>query len=469
MNRNGQLSIIILLFASVTLVLVSGFGFLASSFLQLSTRAWNKSQTFAIAEAGIEYYRWHLAHAPQDYQDGTGIPGPYTHTYYNKGGVATGQFILTITPPPVGSTVVTVRSAGKVFADSSISKTIEVKLAIPSFVKYAWVLNDYVFFGSAAEVFGPIQSNAMIRFDGIAHNLVSSALNTSTDPGTGLVQWAVYTTSGPDDPQPPTPLPSRPDVFMAGRTIGVPAVDFTKIAQDLAIIKTNAQSAGYYAPSSTVFGYELVFSSSSNIFTVNKVTRLVSPPGGCSNPGGSIQAGWGTWSISSSTFYATGTIPMNGNVFFEDNLWVRGQINNARVTVASGRFPDNPSTWSSITVNNSLRYTNYNGSDTLALIAQNDINVGLMSDDSLRIDGALMAQNGRIRRYSYPGCGSTSLRTLLTTYGMLGTALRPAFFYGSNGYQSRSYNYDSNLLYSPPPSFPLTTDQYAPISWNEVQ
>ena len=163
---------------------------------------------------------------------------------------------------------------------------------------------------------------------------------------------------------------------------------------------------------------------------------------------------------------------MNGNLFFEDNLWVRGKISNKRATIASGRFPDNAATRSSITVNNSVTYTNYNASDTIAFLAQNNFNVGLASDDNLRIDGALVAMNGRIGRYSYPNsqCGSTRTRALLTTDGMLVSALRPAFLYSSsNGYQSRSYNYDSNLLYAPPPSFPLTTDQYSIISWNEIQ
>ncbi len=35
------------------------------------------------------------------------------------------------------------------------------------------------------------------------------------------------------------------------------------------------------------------------------------------------------------------------------------------------------------------------------------------------------------------------------------------------GYQIRQLNYDGNLLYGPPPSFPLTSDQYTIISWEE--
>ena len=213
---NGQISVTLLFFAGLTVVLVSGFVFLASSFLQLSVRSLNKARVFSVAEAGIEYYRWHLAHAPQDFQDGTGQEGPYIHNYYDKDDALIGTFSLVITPPPPGSTVVTIRSSGFSVADPSIVKTIEVKMAIPSLAKYAWALNDNVSFGSAAEVFGQIQSNAGIHFNGVAHNLVASALTTYTNPDTGQNQWAVYTTKTPADPQPPTALPGRPDVFMAG-------------------------------------------------------------------------------------------------------------------------------------------------------------------------------------------------------------------------------------------------------------
>jgi hypothetical protein len=466
--RSGQLSVSVLFFATIAVVLLTGFVFLASSLLQLSLRELNRSQAFTIAESGIEYYRWHLAHAPEDFQDGTGAAGPYVHPYYDKNGIEIGSFTLTITPPQAGSTVVTVRSQGQVAGDSIVSKIIEVRLAIPSFAKYAWALNDVVNFGTTAEVFGPIHSNNGIRFNGLAHNLVTSALLTYPDPDAGgATRYAVHTTVSPSDPVPSATLLDRPDIFMAGRELEVPALDFTKLTQDLADLKTTASSSGLYFPSSTKQGYDLVFATR-GIYRVYRVNTLVSAPGGCSSGG---VTGWGTWSISSSTLVASGTIPANGTMFFEDNLWVRGQIDGKRVTVASGRFPDNASTRSSVIVNSQLLYTNYDGTDALALIAQNNMNVGLIASSTLRIDAAIIALNGRIGRYSYSSnCGSNSTRTLLTTYGMLGTALRPAFYYsGSNGYQSRSYIYDSNLLYAPPPNFPLTTDQYTQVSWDEVQ
>jgi len=120
---------------AVVFPLIGGFVSLAASFLQIAVREKNKLEAFAVAEAGIEYYRWHLAHASADFQDGTGVPGPYNHPYYDKDGNQIGQFSLTITPPPAGSTIVTVASAGTVLGDPSIKKIIQVRMGIPSFAK----------------------------------------------------------------------------------------------------------------------------------------------------------------------------------------------------------------------------------------------------------------------------------------------------------------------------------------------
>lgn len=185
------------------------------------------------------------------------------------------------------------------------------------------------------------------------------------------------------------------------------------------------------------------------------------------------------WSVGTETLAATGTIPVNGVIFSEDDLWVRGQIQNEHLTIAASRFPTNPSTWASITVNSSTLYTNYNGSDTIGYIAQNNFNVGLFSEDVLRIDGAVLAQNGRVGRYYYSPpnnqnnsnkCGNTVRRQKITLYGSVVSGGQYAFgFDDETGYQERDIIYDPNLLYSPPPNFPETTNAYSLLSWQEVQ
>ena len=192
----------------------------------------------------------------------------------------------------------------------------------------------------------------------------------------------------------------------------------------------------------------------------------------CVAPSSQVGAQWGTWSVASQLKIATSThYPVNGLMFFEDNLWVDGQINNARLTIASGRFPLGSATSSNITVNNDLLYTNYDGKDVISLIAQYNVNIGMVSANVIRVDGALVAQNGRVGRFFYSyRCAPYDDRQTITTYGMIASSLRYGFAYtDGSGYAIRNLNYDSNLLYGPPPSFPLTTDQYSLLSWDEIR
>jgi type II secretory pathway pseudopilin PulG len=488
-KQRGFLLISTLVFAGIAVLLITAVISGAQSIVKYSRSAHEKELAFQIAEAGVEYYRWHLAHNKNDFMDGTGVAGPYTHTFVDKDGTTIGNFRLTITPPPSGSTVVTILSEGILSANPSVIRAVRVRLAVPSLAKFAVASNSSIRFGEGTEVFGPIHSNGGVRFDGLAHNIVSSAVASYNDPdhagNGGNQEFGVHThvkvppDTGVDEnfinaESPPSIVQTRSDVFLAGRQFPVPAVDFAGITTDLATMKAVAQSGGkYYAPSGAL-GYHVVFKTN-DTFDLYKVTSLIAIPNGCTSVVG--QQDWGTWSISNQTLLGNYPNPGNGVIFIEDNAWVDGKINTARVTVGAGRFPDSPGQRKSIAVNDNLLYTNYDGQDAIALVAQQDISAGLRSADTLRIDGALVAQYGRIGRFYYrPATGHQSrcapydVRNTITLYGMLATAERYGFAYeDGTGYQNRIIIYDNNLLYGPPPSFPLTSDQYQVISWEIVK
>ncbi|KKT43595.1 MAG: hypothetical protein UW32_C0001G0187 [Candidatus Wolfebacteria bacterium GW2011_GWE2_44_13] len=489
LRRSGQLSVQVLLYGSIVIIALTGFLTWTDAVITSVYRESDRAQALAIAEAGIEYYRWHLAHAPQDFQDGTGQPGPYVHEYTDKSGTVVGTYTLTITPPVSGSTIITIESAGKLTTNPDLEKVIRVRMGIPSFAKYAAVLNANVRFGQGTEVFGEIHSNGGVRFDGIAHNLVTSAQDQYDDPDhTGQKEFGVHThvnvppATGVTDTarpleSPPDAVQDRSDVFLVGRQFPVPAVDFAGITSNLSEMRIDAIAGGFYRPTSTTaLGYEIVLKTN-DTFDFYVVNSLVPVPSNCSNVNN--QDGWGTWSVNTKTLLGNYPMPANNLIFIEDNVWVSGTIDGSRVTIAAARFPDNASTRPSITVNNDLLYTSYTGSDVIALIAQKNINIGLVSADTIRIDAALMAQNGRVGRYYYQGpttsptrarCSPYHARTLITSYGMLGSNQRYGFAYTDNtGYVTRNLAYDSNLLYGPPPSFPITTDAYKIISWDEIK
>ena len=487
MNR-GMILITSVIFAGIAAIMIAALTGWFAATLKVSRNLVDREESFQIAESGIEYYRWHLAHAPTDYQDGTGTAGPYVHNYSDKDGNVIGTFTLTITPPPVGSTKVDILSVGQVTGDANEKRTIEADYAIPSLAQYAVVANDNLRFGAGTVVAGPISSNYGIQFDGVAQNIVSSAVSSYYDPDFSKThqQFGVYTrvdappASGTDMTSdyipaeaPPSVPAARTDVFQSGREFPVPAVDFTGLTTNLAALQTAAQSAGEYFPASGAQGYDVILNTD-NTFTLKKVTSLVAPLSNCMNT--ASQTDWASWSIAAESVLSTYPIPANGIIFLADNVWVQGQINGSRVTIVAATLPDNAGTRKSITVNHNLTYTKFDGSDVIGLIAQKDINVGLDSDDSLTIDAALIAQNGRIGRYYYPpttgaqGCYPYATRTTLNLDGMIASAVRYGFAYtDGTGYQTRNLTYDANLLASPPPSFPVSSSgQYQLISWKEV-
>ncbi len=487
---SGLVLVNVLIFATIAITITIGLVNWSSQIFRTVKNLQQREQALQVAEAGLEYYRWHLAHFPSDFSDGTSTPGPYVHTFADDMGNILGSYSLTITPPRLGSTLVTVKSVGTL-ASTSITRTLQTILAIPSFAKYAFVANDFMRFGSGTVVNGPIHSNQGIHFDGLANNIVQSALATTTDPDNSracspypscATEWGVYTLSGTDDPQPPTGLPNRPDVFVAGRQVAMPAVSFSGITANFNLLQTQAIASDPVGNKYNIsgsgngnYGYHIIFNYSSGTTTYDlyKVKSLRSAPSGCSND--LDQTNWGTWSIDTSggsqSLVSSGNkLPSNGVIFISDNVWVEGTVgNNARITIAAAKLPQ-PATPPDIIVNTNLLYAVKDGSNVIGLISQGNVTIGLYSDDSFEIDGALVAQNGRVGRFYYASdCNSTYQRTTITIYGMIATFIRYGFAYTDNtGYTNRNITYDPNLLYGPPPSFPLSASSYVPLSWQEL-
>lgn len=478
-NNRGLLLLNVIVFGSIATIIIVGLTSWAVVTLRGTQDLEKRELAFHIAESGVEYYRWHLAHDSDDYQDGTGSSGPYIHEFFDKEGEKIGEYSLDITPPPIGSTLVTIESTGILEEDDSITRTIRTQLAIPSFAKFAVVADNDIRLGEGTEVFGPVHSNGGVRFDGFAHNIVSSARDVYDDPDhSGTNEFGVHTHISPTDPNPPSSVPPRPDVFEVGREFPVPAVDFEGLISDLASIKIKAQEPeGQYFAASGALGYHITLKTD-DTFDLYQVTSMASPSSSCNSRG---QSGWGTWSIGDETFIDNYDNPTNGLIFAEDHLWVDGQIDGARLTIVAAQFPDIPAKRRNITINNDLTYTSYDGTDVIALIAQDNVNIGLISEDNLQIDGALISQNGRVGSYYYrppfnwggsyyPGCSPYNEKDTITLNGMIGTKNRYGFSYtDGTGYETRNINYDVNLLYNPPPYFPLTSEQYETISWEEIE
>jgi hypothetical protein len=471
----GGLLIHVIAFTAIGIFALFGIMSFGVTSMKMARQAEKKEQVRQIAEAGIEYYRWHLAHDATDYFDGYGATstGPYVHEYLDKNGMKVGEYALTITPPLPWTTIVTIRSEGKRIDDPAYTRTIVARFAKPSYARYALVSNAPVYYGTGDEVFGEIYGNDVIRFSSPSrtHNLVTSMVNWKNDPSYGKI-WGV---SCSGDPTPPSMYTNNtcPNILMAGRRINAPQISFTELALDLSSLRNKAIANGHYRGDSGAKGY-LYRLKTDDTYDVYRVNSVRSKPGGCTNS--KNETGWDLWSVNNITFVENLPFPDDGVLFVADDVWVEGTIHTTRLTLAVGRNANGVSGKpdANIIINNDLLYTTKDGSDVLGIIAENNILIGLYSEDDLEIDGALIAQKGATRRYYYSSsCSATYYRrATLQTFGMYVTNQQPYFVHTSggfvtSGYDSQPAQYDGSLLYSPPPSFPLTTDQYQILSWDE--
>jgi Tfp pilus assembly protein PilX len=112
----------------------------------------NQAKALNVAEAGINYYMWHLSHNSNDFKDGGTTPstapyGPYQHNYYDNDGNLLGKYTLYITPPASGSTIATVKSIGEV-PNMPGSRTIVAQIGQPSFSNFVWLSNSEIWFSA---------------------------------------------------------------------------------------------------------------------------------------------------------------------------------------------------------------------------------------------------------------------------------------------------------------------------------
>src|SRR3989344_1709267 len=109
LEQSGSILIQAFFFGVISVLMVGALVSWASINIKASRLGVYREQALQIAEAGVDYYRWHLAHAPTDYKDGTTLAGPYVHNFFDKDAIQIGTFTLDITPPITGSTLVSIK------------------------------------------------------------------------------------------------------------------------------------------------------------------------------------------------------------------------------------------------------------------------------------------------------------------------------------------------------------------------
>ncbi len=497
-REKGSLLPGLIVFIVTFAILASAVGMMIVTLLQSTLRTHESEMALNIAEAGANYYLWHMNHNNADVKDGNSTPatqqalgyGPYTHDYYDSHGDKQGKFTLWVKPGALGATTVTVRSIGIVKGvKSDITRSVEVTIGAPSFSTYAVAGNTALWFGNTESTSGPIHSNVGIKMDGANTDQITSAQSTYLVPswsGTGAntTKAGVWCDSAITTPV------SCATRLKTSWAYPVPAVDFNKLGADLCQMKKiatanqasnacnlmPARTAGYIPPTSTTsysstMGY-LITLNSDNTYNLEKVTN----------------------EKDTNTTYATAltrtvvanniAVPATGVIFVEDNVWVRSNTGgyDGRVTIASARLAA-PGDTDIIIAGNLLYTEKYSGKDTIGLVTEDSVEVAPYVGSNVEVDAALIAKSGSVGiRRTYKGTSTYVKGYALSTQGLVyfgslasnlewtwsvqlcGTVMNAGCW---AGYRYTSTNYDENLRYLPPPSFPVTST-YDILSWREV-
>jgi len=501
-SRSGIISVTALVFIGIFVFILIGLANLSLLQKRVEVSKEEGSKALAMSEAGLEYYRWRLGHYPNDVQDGTGVPGPYIHDFFDPEGSSTGKYSLDITGNYQCGTLasVDVVSTAWTNAHPEIQKTITGRYMRPSVSNYSYILDSSVWVGEDRVIYGPYHSNGGINFDGTNFSSVTSkqtTWNCTTDYCTPAEPNAPGVTGG----GPGSTLWKSP----------VPQIDFNIVSQNLSdIYRLNTasttpsvcnvgQGLGCYFPrtTGTAKGYQVVFNSDGTfaLYRVNTVETIrgCKPPGACGCSSGAwtdeqiVIANSGSGgncpyspSAGARTLIGTFAPPTSCKLlYFDDNVWMEGSV-NGKITViaASSTSTTNPN----IYLRNNINYTPTDGtSDGLTALAEDSVLVPLDSPNNLTVNGVFIAQLGYFGRdYYNNSCSSPNAmaakysacayQNQMNIYGTIVSKGRVGTKWGTvSGYATRIDDYDSSLFNDPPPLTPYTEDTYKFVQWTQDQ
>jgi len=511
----GSVLAYMLVIISISFILLISIIQYVASQVKRGAHSENREEAFQVAESGMNFFKWYLAKemetrtTPQDVLDfwDNGNPigteydcdeaGAYTRAF-DSGGVK-GHYCLEVTPPDEWSTIFTVRSIGWTDKEPNMKRMIQARFRRPSFSEHMLVGNQQFNLNEDTIAHGKIHSNEGVSFNGVAYNIVSSEKEEYYYLG-----W-ILGIGASDKPGVWTYWPNEynnyqnKDVFQAGKQIGTAQgathwdfpssnsyIDFARTKSQEGINPpeedypcdmsghTVCDSDGCYFTNCGE-GRHIIFNGNTmTVCTVNSYCTsnfcLFGLYGKYSIINYKKVSESGTCSSCSGSCASTYTIPSNGAIFVEDNAWVEGTLgdssNHKKITVVA---TNEVNAEKSIFIGkNNLVYSSYDGEDVLGLFGAKNVEIIRYSQNNLRIDGALMAKDGRVGRdfYLLDFPNSVTFYGSIVSYGTfnVGKAIIPTW---EVGYQHAYLNFDNNLLYNPPPFFPTGTG-YSIDLWEEL-
>lgn len=478
--NGGSALIMVLVFAGVFLV---GVGALAQFVLVQSQNGRGKvaqEQALNIAEAGIEYYKWYLAHYPTSTWEGT-------RAYVDP---ATGESIGTYT---IATDVHTqcgdimyrdVEVRGELTTEPRFEKTVTARYMKPSVTNYSYIIDSNEWAGSTRTIVGPYYASGGIHMDAAHNSLVASRVSSWTcTGGYGC-----------------NPSQTKPGVWGSGSNPSLwqyplTLASFSTMAPNFASLKSKAQTYGRFFESISNGagnkGYRLVFKSNGT-FDVYRVTVA-----------GYIW-GWDEYGsarrnyhqITTENFLGNYTVPAScGLIYVEDQVWLEGVV-SGKVALVVGDTVNNYNP--DVVLHNNLTYATDASVDGITVIAERDILFSAFSPMDLTVEGTFVALSGRVGRLHYvrnngsyrdevtnsfvsvTGVGAYQTRGTLTINGTVVSDGRTGtqwtyniyksgtgYINETSGFTTRVNAYERVHAFEPPPYAPNTTSTPMYVQWRE--
>lgn len=468
----GSFVILTLVFSGVFLTLISSL----AGYIFVEKRAQlaqeNREKSLHLAEAGLEYYRWYLAHNPGDLTHGTGNPGPYEFTLSDPEGAPLGTFSISVEGETYCGveTDIRIRSTGRTFADQTLSRTVEARYARPTVAEYSHIVDANVWAGDDRVISGPYHSNGGVRMDATHNATVSS----------GVSSWLCTSSFGCSPNQNQDGVfgsGSNPDLWQFPTT----PVDFAGISVNLSDLRGYALADGNHVPNSDRYGYRIIFNGDGT-FTARRITSATQVWGYSTENGWEEERRVVGNQQSGTTYTINPDCPV---VFVEDDVWLEGVVEGKVVLVAAN--VTSPGVDHSITLNGNITYAD-GVDDGITVIAEENILVGVNVPNEMTIHGVFIAQNGRFGRNHYctydcssergnqglPGSLDEYVtRSTLNTVGSVVSKNRVGTKWTSggifiSGFNQRNDTYDRALAEAPPPFTPVVSEDFLLRSWREV-
>jgi hypothetical protein len=469
--QSGITTLMVVIFLGIFLTLLAGLSSFSLEEERYGQALIAREQAFNVAESGVEYYRWFLAHNPNNLTNGTSTPGPYPYTLTDpQTNQPLGTSRISVSGKMACGQVqwVDISATGTSVLDQTYKRSLFGRYMKPSMGSYAYMENSNTWETASTSIIGPYYSNGGIRMDGTNNSDVVSAKST----------WnctALYGCSNQ----------TKPGIFGTGPGSALwhfpaPSVDFSGgIALSLSTIKTVAQGYGLYFATSTGTvgqrGYHFIFKSDGTV-DVYGVTSVV--PGITGQDDGSHTIP--DYSvIQNQTLLGNYSIPPSCRVIFaNDNIWVEGVVKDPIIIAAAdylgtGAVPN-------VYLPGNITYTNNDGTSGLTVISDGNVYIPLNSPDFMELHGIFIAHNGEFGRKYYDNTmipfayRPYILQSQLTIIGSIASNLLSTTDWqlqGSpvtvSGYSTRIDSYDELQALAPPPFTPASSANFQIVNWDE--